>query len=210
MSSVAWNRYGKAAVRLMKVDRSASSDVVTELTIDVRLEGAFEAVYDGDNSACIATDTMRNTVYALAREQPIASAEAFALRLGDHFIRQPAVRQVRVNAIEPIWTRIGAHPHAFVRSTGEQWTATIERTQASTVVRAGLTNLVALKTADSAFSGFPRDRFTTLPETDDRLLATAMTAEWTYAAGFTDFADRERVKAALLATFAAHKSQSVQ
>jgi urate oxidase len=210
MSGVAWNRYGKAAVRLMKVERSASSDVVTELTIDVRLEGAFDAVYDGDNSACIATDTMKNTVYALAREAPIGGAEAFSSRIGDHFIRQAAVRQVRVNAIEHVWTRIGAHPHAFVRSGGEQWTATVERTRESTIVRGGLTNLVALKTADSAFSGFPRDRFTTLPETGDRLLATAVSAEWTYAAGLTDYAARDRIRAALLATFAAHKSQSVQ
>jgi urate oxidase len=210
MSEIAWNRYGKAAVRLMKVDRSASSDVVSELTIDVRLEGDFEGVYEGDNSACIATDTMKNTVYGLAREAPIGSAEAFASRIGDHFIRRPAVRQVRVSAIEHIWTRIGAHPHAFVRSGGAQWSAAVERTSASTIVRAGIGNLIVLKTADSAFSGFPRDRFTTLPDTDDRLLATAMSAEWTYAPGFADYARRERVKAALLEAFAAHRSQSVQ
>jgi urate oxidase len=210
MSRVAWNRYGKAAVRLMKVDRAAPSDVVTDLTIDVRLEGDFAAVYDGDNSACIATDTMKNTVYAIARGAPIASVEAFASRIADHFVRQPPVRQVRVSAIEHIWTRIGGHPHAFVQSSGERWTAAVERTPASTIVRAGIGNLIALKTAGSAFSGFPRDRFTTLPDTEDRLLATAISAEWIYAAGFDDYAARERVRDTLLDAFASHESRSVQ
>jgi urate oxidase len=71
-------------------------------------------------------------------------------------------------------------------------------------------NLVVLKTTDSAFSGFPRDRYTTLPETEDRILATSLTATWSYRPGTTDFAARARVRQALIDTFAAHHSRSVQ
>src|SRR5215217_764154 len=96
-----WNRYGKSRVRLVKVNRARDSHELVDLTIDVQLEGAFEAVYvDGDNRSCLATDTMKNTVYALARQDPIAHVESFALRLADHFLGKAAVSQVRISAAE--------------------------------------------------------------------------------------------------------------
>src|SRR5262249_30277549 len=102
------------------------------------------------------------------------------------------------------------HPHAFVQAGGEQWTAVVTRDAAGLSIVSGLTNLVALKTTDSAFAGFPRDRYTTLPETRDRIIATSITARWTYRPGAADFAVRERIRAALVETFAAHRSESVQ
>jgi len=206
---LSWNRYGKSRVRLVRVRRTRDPHELVDLTIDVQLEGAFDAVYvDGDNSPCIATDTMKNTVYALARRDPIDHVESFAKRLADHFIAEPAVSAVRISAIEHRWDRLA--PHAFVQPGGEQWTAAVTRDGAGTVITAGLTNLVVLKTTDSAFSGFPRDEYTTLPETEDRILATAVTAAWTYRAGTTDFAARDRIRAALVETFAGHHSRSVQ
>jgi urate oxidase len=211
MPVLAWNRYGKSRVRLVKVrrpPRDAPHELV-DLTIDVQLEGAFDAVYvDGDNAPCVATDTMKNTVYALARQDPIAHVEAFAGRLADHFMTKPAVACVRISAVEHRWERIGAH--AFVQPGGEQWTAVVTRDAKGSSVVAGLANLVVLKTTDSAFSGFPRDAYTTLAETEDRLLATSVTASWQYRAGATGFAARERIRAALVDTFAAHESRSVQ
>src|SRR6185295_2227602 len=95
--SLAWNRYGKSGVRLVKVRRGADSHELVDLTIDIALEGAFERVYvDGDNSGCLATDTMKNTVYAFARRDPIDHVEAFGLRLAEHFAAKPLVSRVRI------------------------------------------------------------------------------------------------------------------
>jgi urate oxidase len=227
MVELAWNRYGKSRVRLVKVRRACDPHEIVDLTIDVQLEGAFEAVYvDGDNGPCLATDTMKNTVYALARQDPIAHVETFALRLADHFIAKPAVTRARISAGEHKWDRLSAggrpHPHAFVQpggDHGEQWTTVVTRDKEGAWIVSGLTNLVVLKTTDSAFSGFPRDEYTTLPETGDRILATSMTASWTYrpvapvtlaTIGTTDFTARDRIRRALVETFAAHASRSVQ
>jgi urate oxidase len=210
---LSWNRYGKASVRLVRVVRGPDTHDLVDLTIDVQLEGAFDAVYAGDNSACLATDTMKNTVYALARP-PFDSMEAFALRLADHFAGQPAVTVVRISASEQPWTRLAVgdrpHPHAFVRAGGERWTTVVTRDAHGTRVTSGLTDLVVLKTTDSAFAGFPRDQYTTLPETGDRILATSITAAWVYRSHAVDFAARARIRAALVETFAGHISQSVQ
>jgi urate oxidase len=227
MSVLSWNRYGKSRVRLVKVRRPAAlrqaqgsgraeePHEIVDLTIDVQLEGAFETVYvDGDNGPCVATDTMKNTIYALARQDPIEHAEAFAARLADHFMAKPAVSRARISVVEDRWDRLPVegrpHPHAFVQPGAEQWTAVVTRDPQSARIESGLTHLVVLKTTDSAFSGFPRDEYTTLPETEDRILATSITAQWTYRAGTTDFAARGRIRRALVETFAAHESRSVQ
>jgi urate oxidase len=222
MSVLSWNRYGKSRIRLVKVRRAPAragqTDApheIVDLTIDVQLEGAFEPVYvDGDNSRCLATDTMKNTVYALARQDPIDHVEIFALKLADCFFANPAVSHARISAFEYRWDRLSAdgrpHPHAFVQPGGEQWTTVVTRDAQGAGIASGLTNLVLLKTKDSAFAGFPRDEYTTLPETGDRVLATSVTASWAYRAGTSDFAARDHIRRALVETFAAHASQSVQ
>jgi len=204
-----WNRYGKSRIRLVTVDRAGDAHQLRDLTVDVQLEGAFDRVYtDGDNAACLPTDTMKNTVYALARRHGVDRVEAFLARLADHFAAKPGVSRVRVSAVEQPWRRLS--PHAFEQAGAEQWTALVVRSGDDVDIESGLSNLVLLKTADSAFSGFPRDEFTTLPETRDRILATAVTARWQYARDVADFAQRDRVRAALVDTFAAHRSESVQ
>ena len=215
MSDLIWSRYGKSRIRLVKVRRSRDPHELVDLTIDVQLEGAFEAVYvNGDNGPCLATDTMKNTVYALARQDPIDHVEAFALRLADHFLAKPAVSSVRIAAVEQPWGRLSSggqpHPHAFVQAGAEHWTAIVTRDGRGSEIVSGLANLVVLKTTDSAFSGFPRDEFTTLPDTGDRIMATSITAAWTYRPGASDFTARARVRRALVETFAAHQSRSVQ
>jgi len=215
MSELTWNRYGKSRIRLVKVRRAADPHAIVDLTLDVQLEGAFDAVYmDGDNRSCLATDTMKNTVYAFARRDPIDSVESFAIRLADHFAATPTVSRVTISIVEHRWSAIAAksdaYPHAFVRLGSGDWTATVTRDPAGLDVVSGLENLVVLKTTDSAFSGFPRDEYTTLPETDDRILATSMTAAWKYRRGTTDFSVRDQVRAALIETFAGHQSLSVQ
>jgi len=215
MSELTSNRYGKSRIRLVKVRRSRDPHELVDLTLDVQLEGAFDAVYvDGDNGPCLATDTMKNTVYALARQDPIEHVEVFALRLADHFLAKPAVSRVRISAVEQPWGRLSSggqpHPHAFVQAGAENWTTVVTRDAAGSEIVSGLANLVVLKTTDSAFGGFPRDEFTTLPDTDDRIMATSITAAWTYAPGTADFTARAQVRRALVETFAAHHSRSVQ
>jgi urate oxidase len=215
MTDLSWNRYGKSRIRLVKVRRSRDPHELVDLTIDVQLEGAFDPVYlDGDNGPCLATDTMKNTVYAMARQDPIDHVEAFALRLADHFLAKPGVSRVRVGAVEQPWGRLSAggrpHPHAFVQAGAEHWTASVTREARGSEIVSGLANLVVLKTTDSAFTGFPRDEFTTLPDTADRIMATAITAAWTYRPGTSDFSARAQIRRALVETFAAHLSRSVQ
>src|SRR5262245_59932190 len=214
--SLAWNRYAKSSIRLVKVRRSREPHEIVDLTIDVQLEGAFEPVYtDGDNSLCVATDTMKNTVYAVARQDPIDHVEVFASRLAEHFAKKHAVSRVRISATEHRWDRVSVderpHPHTFIQAGSEQWTAVITRDAGGTDVVSGIANLVVLKTTDSGFTGFPRDEYTTLPETGDRILATSVTASWKYSRlGGTDYAGRDRIRSALVETFAAHDSRSVQ
>jgi urate oxidase len=157
---------------------------------------------------------MKNTVYALARQDPIDHVEAFAARLADHFLAKPGVGRVRISAIEQPWGRLSAggrpHPHAFVQAGAEHWTAGVTRDARGHEIVAGLANLVVLKTTDSAFAGFPRDEFTTLPDAEDRIMATSITASWTYRQGISDFRARAQVRRALVETFAAHLSRSVQ
>jgi urate oxidase len=221
MMTLSWNRHGKSGIRLVKVRRPEGGDsgephAIVDLTIDVQVEGAFAPVYvEGDNAGCLATDTMKNTVYAFARHDPIDHVESFLLRLAEHFAGRPLVGRVRLAATEQRWAPLSPggrrHPHAFVQPGVEQWTAEVVRDPggACTVI-SGLTNLVLLKTTDSAFAGFHRDEFTTLPDTDDRVLATSVTASWTYRPGAIDFAVRDGIRTALLDTFAAHDSRSVQ
>jgi urate oxidase len=157
---------------------------------------------------------MKNTVYALARQDPIEHVEAFAERLAIHFAAKPAVSRVRIAVAEHRWDRLivegRPHPHAFGQAGGEQWTAVVTRGPEGCRVASGVANLVVLKTTDSGFSGFPRDEYTTLPETEDRILVTSVTATWRYREAMREFAVRERIRRALIETFAAHDSRSVQ
>src|SRR6185295_19229482 len=143
-------------IRLVTVRRppAPAPHQIVDLTLDIQLEGAFDAVYvDGDNSGCLPTDTMKNTVYAFARRDPIDHVEAFGLRLAEHFAAKPLVSRVRVLATEHRWQprAIGGlpHPQAFVQPGGEQWTAVITRDASGCDVTSGLTNLSVLKTGNS-------------------------------------------------------------
>ena len=215
LSELTWNRYGKSSVRLVKVRRDREPHELVDLSIDIQLEGAFEEVYtDGDNRACLATDTMKNTVYALARHDPITTVESFALKLADHFASKVAVSKVRISAIEYRWDRITAsgrpHPHAFIKGGPEHWNTVVTRDGNGVEVTSGLDDLVVLKTSDSAFSGFPRDAYTTLADAEDRILATSVTASWRYRKGATDFGARRIIRQLLVESFADHVSRSVQ
>jgi urate oxidase len=205
------NVYGKSAIRLVKVIRDPDQHVVRDLTVAIALEGDFAASYvDGDNALVIATDTMKNTTYALAAEHLTGPIEAFATVLGGHFLGEPQVDIATVTIEEHRWAPIGHAPDAFLRDPGSIRTAVVAATRSSLAVDAGIDGLTVMKTAHSGFSGFPRDAFTTLPETDDRILATKITATWRYGSQ----PDYDKAHAAIVETllrvFTNHDSRSVQ
>ena len=170
--------YGKSKIRLVQVRRGGNRHTLRDLTVGVRFEGDYEASYaDGDNRDVLPTDTMKNTVYALAAREPVTDPEAFGLRLALHFLdRNPRLRRVRIDLVEHPWRsiEIGGRPHgqSFMRRGPDVRTATIKASRDRISVSAGIRRLLILKSSHSAFAGFPRDEFTTLPETRDRLLAT--------------------------------------
>jgi urate oxidase len=212
------NRYGKSKVRLVHVERAGERHSLRDFTIDIQLAGDYEAAYaDGDNRNVLPTDTMKNTVYALAREQSPGEPESFALRLGRHFLgHNPEAESARIAVRERPWRRIrtagDAHPHAFERDAGGERLAVADCRRDAERVESGLDGLVVLKTTGSAFSDFRRDRLTTLREARDRVLATEVRADWRCRAGEIDWqASFAGVRDALIAAFAAHDaSESVQ
>jgi urate oxidase len=213
------NDYGKSRVRLMRVVRNGNQHEVRELTLAIRFEGDFESAHiTGDNSKILPTDTMKNTVYALAQQKPIESVEEFCRRLIEHFLgNNPQVSQVEIDASEDLWTRMhvggSTHGSAFTRVGEEKRTAMLKGTRGGTTVRAGILDLVVLKTTKSAFEGFIKDRYTTLPETNDRLLSTKVVASWLYEdrnAQIDYNRTWEGARQTLLEVFADHNSLSLQ
>ncbi len=211
------NRYGKAAIRLVKVVRDGPRHTVRDLTVDIVLEGDFAAAHtEGDNAHVVATDTMKNTVHAFASEHLTGSIERFGHVLARHFLDFEQVARATVAIAEHRWVRMptasGAADDAFLRSGDFTRTTRIQASADGDVVESGIRDLVVMKTAGSAFAGFPRDRYTTLPETEDRLMATRLTAVWRYGdTGGVDFdAAFDSIGEALLDAFAEHHSPSVQ
>lgn len=207
--------YGKCGVRLVQVTRPGDRHTIKDLTVAVRFEGDYDASYLGDNADVLPTDTMKNTVYALAAPSRIEEPEPFGLVLAEHFLdHNPHLRRVTIDITEHRWGPVMSgereHGQAFVREGPDTRTAQIRMDRQEAQIRAGVADLLVLKSSGSAFSGFKRDELTTLPETRDRLLATSLTATWRYDAGTAYGPAWHAVRRALLETFAIHQSESVQ
>ncbi|WP_026819450.1 factor-independent urate hydroxylase [Arthrobacter castelli] len=182
------NQYGKAEVRLVKITRDTDRHEIEDLNVTSQLHGDFTAAHrDGDNSRVVATDTQKNTVYGLARDG-VGSPEAFLLRLADHFTTSfDWISGGRWEAEQYNWNRINDHDHAFSKDPSEVRTAVLLVDGDEKQIVAGLQDLTVLKSTGSEFHGFPRDRYTTLKETTDRILATDVTARWRYNRADVDF-----------------------
>ena len=217
MATLSTHRYGKHRVRLVKVTRHPDRHDLKEFAANILLEGDFESCYrQGDNSRVLPTDTMKNTVYALARQRNIEAIEDFAQELVMHFLKDnPQVQQARVEMVETLWSRVvaGGQPHrsAFQQQGPEKRTTAVTGNGRNTTVSSGIDHLVVLKTADSAFEGYVRDQFTTLREAKDRLLGTEIRAQWRYSKSRLPFNELwSRAVDTLKQTFSEHKSLSVQ
>jgi urate oxidase len=207
------SNYGKSEIRLVKVVRGEARHELSDVTVDVMLEGDFGAAHsEGDNSALIATDTMRNAVYVLATKHDVSELEAFGRALVEHFVvAGPTVERAQIRLVAHPWARLGEHEHAFQRAGGGERVAVVSGDGHSFRVEAGVEGLDVLRTTGSGWSGFARDELTTLPETEDRILATAVSARWTYAEGGIDYgAAWHAARDAILESFGDHYSPSVQ
>src|SRR5262249_55528413 len=218
MSSVlARNAYGKSQVRLTKVTRHLDGHDLKEVDVTIQLEGDFAASFThGDNTLVVPTDTMKNTVYILAKNHPLQDIESFGQALAQHFLSNYGhVTRATVNTAEQPWQRMvvngRAHPHAFIHTGGERRICTVAATRHGLRVESGLEGLALLKTTDSAFTGFLRDRYTTLPDAADRIFATRLAAKWFYQTLPTDWsACYHLIRQTLLDVFAKHKSVAAQ
>ncbi|HWE58078.1 MAG TPA: urate oxidase [Solirubrobacteraceae bacterium] len=215
------NQYGKAQVRMVAVDRSTPVHSFVDLNVGITLSGNLEDVHRvGSNANVVPTDTQKNTVFAFARETPVGEIEEFGLRLARHFVSSfEPITRARVNIESSGWSRIPVHgephPHGFVASGPELRVAEVivDREQ-GTWVLSGLKDLIVLKTSGSEFSGYIKDDYTTLQETDERILSTAVAARWRHGAllrppGEWD-ASFAVAREKMLQTFAAHHSLSLQ
>ncbi|HKT05126.1 MAG TPA: urate oxidase [Rugosimonospora sp.] len=181
------NQYGKAETRLVRVRRDGARHDLVDLNVSTALAGDLADVHlRGDNAHVLATDTQKNTVYAFAREHGIESIEDFGLLLARHFVdSQPPIYRARVGIERYAWQRLG--DHSFQRAGAEVRTATVTYDGRVSTVVAGLTGLTLLNSTGSEFRGFVRDRYTTLPETRERILATAVDARWRCLASDVDW-----------------------
>jgi len=204
------NQYGKAETRLVRVDRKDTGHEVTDLNVSTALSGDLAATHlTGDNAGVLPTDTQKNTVFAFARDG-VGEIEDFALRLATHFVDTvPTIHRARVRIEQYTWERRGHH--SFVRSAGTRTTTATYDGTTKTVV-SGVDDLVVMNTTGSEFHGYHKDTYTTLPETDDRVLATAVTARWRHATpGNADWAQSHREATRhLLDAFADTHSLSLQ
>ncbi len=215
---LAHSNYGKSRVRMVKVARHPDRHELQDIEVKIALEGEFEAVHTkGDNSLVLPTDTMKNTVYALAKQvSGLEEIEEFALRLAHHFLKHnPQVSRVIIEIAENRWARIDVdgkpHHHSFVKASDERRTTKIIATRDQIEIASGVEDLLVLKTTGSAFKGFIKDPFTTLKETDDRIFATSVKAVWRYTHSKLPFAELwNGIHQTILETFAEHDSLSVQ
>ena len=217
MAKLTGHRYGKARVRVLKILRDGPTHRLKDLEIAAHLKGDFESSYtSGDNTKVVATDTIKNTINIVARQHLGDEIERFALLLGEHFLtRYEQVREAQIEITERRWERLVVdgqpHPHSFkAGGEGRMFTqVTCERTAKK--VRSGIRDVLILKSTGSGFENYPKDEFTTLPETADRILATSFSATWTFKDQPDDYGRaNEAILSAMLKVFANNYSPSAQ
>lgn len=216
---LAHNEYGESAIRLLRVMRRGSIHEIKDLTLSIRFEGDFDSAHTaGDNRKILPADTMKNTVYVLARQYPAEAIEEFALHIVEHFLTyNPQVSHIRVTASERPWSRISIadkpHTSAFVSNAGERRTTHITATRENTLLQSGIDNLLVLKTSGSGFANFLRDPYTTLNKAPNPIVSAEINATWTYESSESDAPYSSMwhgIRKILLETFASHDGHSLQ
>ncbi|KAJ6492710.1 hypothetical protein C8R47DRAFT_420269 [Mycena vitilis] len=191
-------RYGKDKVRVLRVVREGKWHHVVEYNVTALLEGDIETSYtQADNSVIVATDSIKNITYYIAKISPhVLVPERFALHLGTHLVsKYPHIHKAFVTVEQLRWSLIlvageqgiAEHQHSFIRDGDEKRIVNVEvdaskgKDKLTASVTAGLSDLLVLKTTESAFTGFVRDKYTTLQEVDDRILSTSIDLTYTFS-----------------------------
>ncbi|WP_350279656.1 factor-independent urate hydroxylase [Kribbella sp. HUAS MG21] len=211
------NQYGKAENRVVRVYRDTPRHQIRDLNVSTALRGDFEAAHTtGEQGDVLPTDTQKNTAFAFAKEKGIGAIEDYALTLGAHFLdASPAAQGARIEVEEYAWERIDDHDHAFVRTGGGVRNTVVNvegrGAERKAYVVSGISDLVVLKSTGSEFHGFLKDKYTTLQETNDRILATSLVARWRYDHTEVDWdKSYDGIKRLLLAQFANIHSLALQ
>ena len=217
MAKLNSHRYGKARVRVLKILRAEDRQSIKEIDVAAMLEGDFESSYtNGDNTKVVATDTIKNTINVLAKEQLGEEIEPFATTLGQYFLtRYKQARSAKIDISERDWRRMEIegkpHPHSFAAGGDAKMFTRVICTGDSTTVESGIRDLVILKSTGSGFENYPKDEFTTLPETADRILATSFSATWAFTKSPSSYREKnEKIISAMLKVFANNYSPSAQ
>jgi urate oxidase len=219
--SLGTNQYGKAENRVVRIYRDTARHEIVDLNVSTSLRGDFGAAHTtGDQADVLPTDTQKNTAFVYAKLHGVRSPEDYAIALGRRFLEvTPKADSAQIRVEQYPWDRIpvgpNGHDHAFVRRGGAVRTTIVTvrgRREAERVwVVSGLQDLVLLKSTGSEFKGYLRDEYTTLQETDDRILATSLIARWRYVGTEIDWNARyDEIQAALLETFATTYSRALQ
>jgi urate oxidase len=222
MATLGANQYGKAESRVVRIIRDSPHHEIVDLNVSSSLRGDFAGAHiDGDQAAVLPTDTQKNTAFAYAKLHGVSSPEDYALALARRLLEAtPAAREAEVRVEQYAWDRLGSH--AFLRRGGETRTCVVTVGRDTPSVVSGFRDLVVMKSTDSEFKGFLVDEFTTLAETDDRILATALVAQWRHD-GLDELDHRSQsdhrrdwnssyddVRDVLLSTFATTYSRALQ
>jgi urate oxidase len=211
------NTYGKGRVRVMRVHRDGDYNEVRELDVQAMLDGDFAAAYtQGDNRSVVATDTIKNITYIVARENLRACPEKFITALAERFLtRYEQVETVRISVSETSWSRVsfdGApHGHSFTLDGNGKPTAEIEASRDGARITSGIAGFTFMKSTQSGWVDYVMDDYTTLPPTTDRIAATAMKAQWTWLAEPGDYEATNRlILSTMLKVFGTTYSYGVQ
>jgi urate oxidase len=215
------NQYGKAETRVVRIIRDSDRHEIRDLNVSTSLRGDFaDAHVRGDQAHVLPTDSQKNTCFAYAKEKGIGEIEDFALALARHFVGDiESVREARIEIEEYRWERASvagaAHPHTFIRAGQDVRTTSVavrdEGQDPQAWVVSGLQDLVLLKSTGSEFTGFLTDRYTTLPEATDRIMATSLTARWRYASNPEDWGEAHaQIRQIMIERFAEVHSRALQ
>jgi urate oxidase len=215
------NQYGKAETHVVRIYRDTARHEIRDLTVSTSLRGDFSGAHvAGDQSDVLPTDSQKNAVFSFAKEKGIESPEQFGLELADHFLASaPRADGARIELVEARWSRIDVdgkgHDHAFVQTGGGSRTAVVNvdgrGAERKAHVVSGICDLVVLKSTGSEFHGFRKDKYTTLQETDDRILATSLVARWRHNSTDLEWNKTyDAVKELLLKRFAEIHSYALQ
>ncbi|WP_426120486.1 factor-independent urate hydroxylase [Kocuria sp. LHG3120] len=207
------NQYGQAENHVVRINRDTDRHEIRDLVVTSQLRGDLEEVHTlGDNAHCVPTDTQKQTVFAFAQQYGIESPEQFLLKLADHFTGEfEWITGGRWAAQEYAWNRINDHDHCFVQHKDEVRTAVVVADGEERTVISGFKDLTVLKSTQSGFTGYPKDKYTVLPETEDRIMSTDVATRWRYNTTDVDYdAVYENVKKIILTKFTDHYSKALQ